>query len=143
MPGDEDVTDHKGQLPSFTPPKFNWNQDNLYKQFKSFKRVVEFIIKGKFEKCSNGIKFGSILNWLGVEAYPIYDKLSISEDDKKDPNKLLDAFKCYFKPECNIFQSWYALGSIYSGAFKTHSEFYHKINSVEKQLQLYKQGADC
>ena len=30
----------------------------------------------------------------------------------------------------NIFQSWYALGSIYSGAFKTQSEFYHKFNSV-------------
>ena len=34
----------------------------------------------------------SILNWLGVEAYPIYDNLSISEEDKKDPTKLLDAF---------------------------------------------------
>ena len=55
--------------------------------------------------------------------------MSISED-KKDPSKLLDAFECYFKPERNIFQSWYALGSIYSGAFKTQSEFYHKLNSV-------------
>ena len=49
----------------------------------------------------------------------MYNNLSISEDDKKDPSKLLDAFECYFKPEQNIFQSWYALGSIYSGAFKT------------------------
>ena len=29
-----------------------------------------------------------------------------------------------------IFQSWYTLGSMYSGAFKTQSEFYHKLNSV-------------
>ena len=43
---------------------------------------------------------------------------------------MLDAFEHYFKPERNIFQSWYALGSIYSGAFKTQSEFYHKLNSV-------------
>ena len=70
------------------------------------------------------------LNWLGVEAYPTYNNQSISEDDKKDPSKLLDAFEHYFKPEQNIFQSWYALGSIYSGAFKTQSEFYHKLNSV-------------
>ena len=54
-------------------------------------------IRGQYEKCSNGIKCGSILNWLGVESYPVYDNLSISKDDKKDPNKLLDAFKCYFK----------------------------------------------
>ena len=130
MPGDDDATDHKGQLPPFTPPKFNWNQDNLYGQFKSFNRVLEFTFKGQYEKCSNGIKCGSILDWLGIEAYPRYNNLSISEDDKKDPNKLLGAFECYLKPEYNIFQSWYALGSIYSGAFKTQSEFYHKLNSV-------------
>ena len=83
MPGDDDAVEHKGQLPPFTPPKFNWNQDNLCEQFKSFKRVVEFAFQGQYEKCSNGIKCGSILNWLGVEAYPIYDNLSISEDDRK------------------------------------------------------------
>ena len=60
----------------------------------------------------------------------MYNNLSISEDDKKDPIKLLDAFESYFKPERNIFQSWYALGSIYCGAFKTQSEFYHKLNIV-------------
>ena len=130
MPGDDDAVEHKGQLPPFTPPKFNWNQDNLYEQFKSFKRVVEFTFQGQYEKCLNGIKCGSILNWLGVEAYPIYDNLSISEDNKKDRTKLLDAFEHYFKSEHNIFQSWSALGSIYSGAFKIQSKFYHKLNSV-------------
>ena len=102
MPGDDAATEHKGQLPPFAPPKFNWNQDNLYEQFKSFKRVVEFAFQWQYEKCSNGIKCGSILNWLGVEVYPIYDNLSISENDKKDPSKLLDAFEHYFKPEWNI-----------------------------------------
>ena len=76
------------------------------------------------------------MNWLGVQAYPIYDNLSISEDDKKDPSKLLDAFEWYFMPEQNIFQFWYALCSIYSGAFKTQSEFYHKLNSVANDLTL-------
>ena len=46
MPGDDDAVDHKGQLPPLTLLKFNWNQDNLYEQFKSFKRVVEFAFKG-------------------------------------------------------------------------------------------------
>ena len=128
MPGDDDATDHKGQLPLFTPPKFHWNQDNLYEQFKSFKCVVEFAFKGQYEKCRNSVKCGSILNWLGIEAYPVYN-LPIT-DDKQDPSKLLRAFEKYFKPERNIFQSWYALGSIYSGAFKTQSEFYHKLNCV-------------
>ena len=106
MPEEDDGDGPRGQLPPFTPP------------------VVEFAFKGQYEKCLDSI------SWLGVEAYSIYDSLSISEVDKKDPSKLLDAFKKYFKPEQNVFQSWYALGSIYSGAFKTQSEFYHKLNSV-------------
>ena len=130
MPGNDDASDQRGQLLPFSPPKCNWNEDNLYEQFKSFKRVVEFTFQGQYEKCSNRIKCGSILNWLGVEPYPICDNLSISGEDKKDPTKLLDAFECYFKPERNIFQSWYASGSIYTGAFKTQSESYHKLNSV-------------
>ena len=87
MPGDNNASDHRGQLPPFSPPKFNWNLDNLYEQFKSFKRVVEFAFQRQYEKWSNRIKCGSILNWLGVEAYPTYDNLSISEKDKKYPTK--------------------------------------------------------
>ena len=128
MPGNDD--DHKGQLLPFTPPKFSWGQDNLYEQFKSFKRVVDFTFKGQYAKCANSVKCGSILKWLGIEAYPVYDNLPISEKDKQDPSKLLDAFEQYLKPEWNIYQSWYSLGSIYSRAFKTQSYFYHKLNSV-------------
>ena len=90
MPGDND--DHKGQLLPFTPPKFNWGQDNLYEQFKSFKHVVDFAFKGQYAKCANSVKCGSVLNWLGIEAYPVYDNLPISEEDKQDPSKLLDTF---------------------------------------------------
>ena len=67
---------------------------------------------------------------MGIEAYPVYDNLPITEAQKQDPEQLLAAFEKYFKPERNIFPSWYASGSIYSGAFKTQSEFYHKLNSV-------------
>ena len=81
MPGDDDAADHKGQLPPFTPPKFHWGQDNLYEQYKSFKRVVEFTFKGQYEKCSNRIKCGSILNWLGIEAYPEYDILPLTTNN--------------------------------------------------------------
>ena len=54
MPGDEDATEHKCQLLPFKPPKFNWSQDNLYKQFKSFKRVVEFAFKGSMKSVQTG-----------------------------------------------------------------------------------------
>ena len=126
----------KVQLPPFTPPKFHWNQDNLYEQFRSFKRFVEFAFKGQYERCSNNVKCGSILNWLVIEAYPIYDNLPITDAQKQDPEQLLAAFEKYFKPECNVFQSWYTLGSIYSNAFKSQSEFYHKLNTVVNDCQF-------
>ena len=105
MPGDDDgngAPEHKGHLPPFTPPRFNRTQGNLYEQFKSFKHVVELAFRGQYENCSNDIKCGSILNWLGVEVYPVYDNLPITEDDKKDPTKLLGAFEHYFKPESPV-----------------------------------------
>ena len=43
-----DASAPKPQLPPFIPPKFHWNEDNLYEQFKSFKRVVEFAFKGQY-----------------------------------------------------------------------------------------------
>ena len=125
-----DANAPKPQLPSFTPPKFYWNQDNLHEQFKSFKHVVEFAFKGQYEKCSNSVKCGSILNWLGIESYAVYDNLPIKGAQKQDPEQSLEAFEKYFKPERNIFQLSYALGSIYRGHYKTQSEFYHELNSV-------------
>ena len=80
--GDTDGETPKVQLPPFTPPKFHWNQDNLHEQFKSFKRVVEFAFKGQYKKCSNNVKCGSILNWLGTEAHPVYDSLPITDAQK-------------------------------------------------------------
>ena len=118
---DADVADDapEVQLPLFTPPKFHWNQDNLYEQFKSFKIVIEFTFKGQYGRCPNSVKCGSILNWLGIEAYLVYDNLSIMDAQKQDPEQLFAAFESYFKPECNVFQSWYTLGSVYSNALKT------------------------
>ena len=135
---DADAVDDtpKVHLPPFTPPKFHWNQDNLYKQFKSFKQVVKFAFKGQYERCPNSVRYGSILNWLGIEAYPVYDNLPITDAQKQDPEQLLAAFEKYFKPECNVFQSWYTLGSVYSNAFKTQSEFYHKLNAVANDCQF-------
>ena len=54
MPGDDDASDHRGQLPPFSPVKFNWNQDNLYEQFRSFKRVVELHSRDSMKSAQMG-----------------------------------------------------------------------------------------
>ena len=67
---------------------------------------------------------------MGDESFPIYHNLLLSDAEKKDPKKLLDEFLAYFKPEQNIYQSWYTLGSLYSGQFKLQGDFYNKLQQV-------------
>ena len=114
----------------FIVPKFNWQADNLYAHFQIFKDKVTFAFDGQFTEASNESKCGAILNWMGDEAFPIYHNLLISAGDKKDPKKLLGGFLDYFKPEQNVYQSWYTIGSLYSGQFKTQCDFYNKLQQV-------------
>ena len=67
---------------------------------------------------------------MGDEGFPIYHNLPISADDMKNPKKCLDEFLDYFKPEQNVYQSWYTLGSLYSGQFKLQGDFYNKLQQV-------------
>lgn len=60
----------------------------------------------------------------------------MSADDKKDPEKLLDGFLAYFKPEQNVYQSWYTLGSLYSGQFKSQGDFYNKLQQVAHECSF-------
>ena len=39
MPREDDGDGPRGQLPPFTPHRFNWNQDNLYEQFKTSREL--------------------------------------------------------------------------------------------------------
>ena len=114
----------------FISPKFNWQADNLYAHFQIFKDKMSFAFDGQFKEASNESKGDAILNWMGDEAFPIYHNLLLSDAEKKDPKKLLDEFLAYFKPEQNVYQSWYTLGSLYSGQFKSQGDFNNKLQQV-------------
>ena len=85
----------------------------------------------------NKVKVSCILNWLGDDAFLIYDNLTFAEPTDKDfPDKVLDAFSNYLKPERNVFHSWYMLGSIYSNQFKSQSDFYNHLQCVAKECNF-------
>ena len=123
--------------PPFIAPKFDWTKPNLYDQFKIFSRKVKFAFDGQFKDTDNKVKVSCILNWLGDDVFLIYDNLTFAEPMDKDlPNKVLDAFSNYLKPERNVFHSWYTLGSIYSNQFKTQSDFYNCLQCVAKECNF-------
>ena len=97
----------KTRIP-LVPPTFSWDSPNLYSQFKIFKQKVDFAFKGQFKESNASSKVCAILNWLGDNAYEIYERLHwAADDDKNDLEKVLKAFENSFKPEQNQFHSWY------------------------------------
>ena len=89
--------------PPFIAPKFDWTKPNLYDQFKIFSKKVKYTFDGQFKDSDNKVKVGCILNWLGDYAFLIYDNLTFAEPTDKDlPDKVLDAFSNYLKPERNV-----------------------------------------
>ena len=123
--------------PPFIALKFDWTKPNLYDQFKIFTKKVKFAFDGQFKDSDNKVKVSCILNWLGDEAFLIYDNLAFEEPAHKDlPDKVLDAFSNYLKLEMNVFHLWYTLGSIYSNQFKTQSDFYNCLQCVAKECNF-------
>ena len=121
----------------FVPPTSSWDSPNLFSQFKIFKQKVEFAFKGMYKENDTASKVCAILNWLGDNAYEIYKHLHWAiADDKDDPEKVLEAFEKYFKPEQNQFHSWYMLGSVYSGQFKCQHNFLTRLREVAKDCSF-------
>ena len=59
----------------FVPPTFSWDIPNLYTQYKIFKQKVDFAFKGLYKDNDAASKVCAILNWLGNNAYEIYEHL--------------------------------------------------------------------
>ena len=122
---------------NFVPPTFSWDSPNLHTQHKIFKQKVEFAFKGLYKDNNAASKVRAILNWLGDNAYEIYELLYwAAGDDKDDPEKVLEAFENYFKPEQNQFHSWYTLETIYSSQFKCQHDFLMRLREVAKDCSF-------
>ena len=111
----------------FVPPTFSWDSPNLFSQFKIFKQKVEFAFKGMYKDNDAASKVCAILNWLGDNTYEIYKHLHwAAADDKDDPEKVLEAFEKYFKPEQNQFH----------GQFKCQHNFLTRLREVAKECSF-------
>ena len=74
---------------------------------------------------------------MGDDAFLIYDNLTFAEAAHKDvPDKVLETFSNYLKPERNVFHLWHTLGSIYSNQFKSQSDFYNHLQCVPKECDF-------
>ena len=91
---------------------------------------MKFAFDGQFKDSDDKVNIGCILNWLGDDAFLIYDNLTFAEAACKDlPDKVLEAFSNYLK-----LRGMYFIHGILLVAFtpinSSHSQIFTIISNV-------------
>ena len=128
----EEMMPPKGQQVPVRTPEFNWDSPNLHEAFKLFKEQATYLlIKGAWKNLKDDGKIGAFLKWLGPMSYAVFNNLVFGTGKSNDNfEDVLEAFELYFKPTQSIYQSWYLLGSCYSGAYENQAAFMNKLNEI-------------
>ena len=82
-------------------PGFNWDNDNLYDQWKLFSEQCKFLLinDNPFSKHSEPAHLAALIKWLGTKSYQVFNNLSFDAEGK-DISKIDDVlfmFKKLFK----------------------------------------------
>ena len=118
------IDNHAQETPHpFCTTHIQLGHPNLYTQYKIFKQKVDFAFKGLYKDNDAASKVCAILNWLDDNAYEIYEHLHwAAGDDNDDPEKVLEAFENYFKPEhANNFLPVFAVSGPFTGFLVLHT----------------------
>ena len=83
-------------------PSFNWDDVNLYEQWKLFSEQCKFLLinDGPFSKHSEPACIAAVLKWLGPKSYQAFNNCN-SNVEGKDRSKISDVlfmFEKHFKP---------------------------------------------
>ena len=110
MPGD-----HVPSVP-INKPSFDWFSINLSQEFATFKKqVLSLLEDGPYSKLEAKQKVATLLNWLGPDAYKLYnDELDFTGKDKNGLRDVIDVFENHFKPQQIMIHAWYRIGSLFS-----------------------------
>ena len=67
-------------------PSFDWSSINLSQEFAIFKQqVLSLLEDGPYSKLEAKQKVATLLNWLGPDAYKLYnDELDFASKDKNN-----------------------------------------------------------
>ena len=102
---------YANDLQGIQPPRFDWDSSELVQQFHSFRRYCELLLSTPtYANRPPEAIVNHILLWLGPKAIEIYDNWShLTDDQKKNPSCVWDAFSQYFEPKSNFRLSRFQL----------------------------------
>lgn len=89
-----------GDLSGIKPPAFNWDKPEDFKKFKRYCELVLSTPAYSVKKPEEKVNY--ILLWMGPESLDVFDNLTLSDEDKKKPEKVWESFESYFEPKTNF-----------------------------------------
>ena len=93
---------YANDLSGIKPPNFDWEAPDLAQQFRKFKRYCELLLSTPgYAHRANSDLVNYILLWLGPQGVEIFDNLTLTDEQRKTPKKVWEAFENYFEPKSN------------------------------------------
>ena len=94
--------------------------------------MLSLLEDGPYSKLKAKQKVATLLNWLGPDAYKLYnDELDFAGKDKNDLQDVIDVFDNHFKPQQNMIHAWYRIGSLFSNSCKSQTQFMYLARQCE------------
>ena len=122
------------ELIGIKPPSFSWDEPDLPQAFKRFKRYCEILLTtSTYANKSPEQLVNIILLWLGPQGLEIYDSWTMSDADRKDPEKIWDRFSEYFEPKTNYRLCRYQLRNIKQDEKEPVDSFVRRLKTHAKK----------
>ena len=82
-------------------PKICWDSKNLAEEWKKFEEHAELMFIGPLKRASSQEQAAYIRLWLGEKGREIFRSWNLSNDDAKNPDLIIKAFREYCAPKKN------------------------------------------
>ena len=118
---------------TLAPPTFNWKSSDQIHAWETFKAKAELWLAG--EKVDPTIQYTKIVIMLGDEGLSRWKKFNMSDEDKKDPEKVFKEFRDSFGKDVSYRT---ARATLYKN-FRQHQD----ENNAELDIRLSSLINDC
>ena len=111
-------------IPVPGPYKLNDDWDLFREQYDNYRIATEL------NKKSAEVQIATLKSVIGTECLAILRHLNLSEDDKKDTKKTLDALEEHFKPKTNVVFERYKFNTCIQGQSESVDSYVSKLREL-------------
>ena len=119
------------------PPTFDYEASDVSKQFSAFQRYCKLLLSvAPYKDQSDEEKVNLILLWMGIRGVEIFDNLTtLSDEERKNPTKVWDAFTTYFEPKSNFRLARFEFRSMMQATDETTDSYITRLRTQAKQCK--------